>query len=116
MPLVHTIADNETPAERRTVVELADAISARTGHYDAAHLYRFRTRFFGGRANRARRGPWNELGALRQTLEAHAEAHMQRLAERVRRSSEKSVTSHTAPGVSSRPNLRGALDRLLGRG
>jgi hypothetical protein len=52
---------------------------------------------------------------LRQTLEAHAETHMQRLSERERRAGEKSVTSQSSPDVSSRPNLRRALDRWLGR-
>ncbi len=116
MLLVHTIADNETPAERRTVVELAARYLRERG-ITTPRIFTVSALDFLEAAQIGRAAaPWNELGALRQTLEAHAEAHMQRLAERVRRSSEKSVTSHTAPGVSSRPNLRGALDRLLGRG
>jgi hypothetical protein len=116
MLLAHTIADNETPGERRTVVELATRYLRERGivagriftisaldFFDAAHT---------GRAAAA----WNELGALRQTLEAHAQAHMQRLADRERRDAGKSVTAATPPEVSSRPNLRRALDRLLGRG
>ena len=116
MLLVHTIADNETPAERRTVVELAARYLRERG-IPAPRIFTVSALDFLEAAQLGRAAAaWNELGALRQTLEAHAEAHMQRLAERERRAAEKSVTSHPASGVSSRPNLRGALDRLLGRG
>jgi hypothetical protein len=114
MLLAHTIADNETPAERRNVVELAGRyvhgrnIPVRRIFTISAldYLEHVQT----GRPAAA----WNELGALRETLRAHAEEHMQRLAERARRTAADPATGERSE-VSSRPRLRDALRRLLGR-
>jgi predicted GTPase len=113
MLLAHTIADNETAAERRNVVELA-------GRYVQGRNIPVRRIFtisaldylehlHTGRPAAA----WNELGALRETLRAHAEEHMQRQAERLRRTALPAAAP--AAEVSSRPNLRNALRRFLGR-
>ena len=115
MLLAHTIADNETPAERRTVVELAARYLRERGIATPRIFTISALDFFEAAQSGRAAAAWNELGALRQTLEAHAEAHMQRLSERERRAGEKSVTSQSSPDVSSRPNLRRALDRWLGR-
>ncbi len=113
MLLAHTIADNETAAERRTVVELAGRYLRERGiavnriftisaldYLDAAQTQRAAA-------------AWNELGALRETLRAHAEEHMQRLAAR-RRVVEAPLPAPAAE-KGSQPNLRRALDRLFGR-
>jgi hypothetical protein len=115
MLLAHTIADNETPAERRTVVELAARYLRERGIATPRIFTVSALDFFEAAQTGRAAAAWNELGALRQTLEAHAETHMQRLSERERRAGEKSVTSQSSPDVSSRPNLRRALDRWLGR-
>jgi predicted GTPase len=115
MLLAHTIADNETPAERRTVVELAARYLRERGIATPRIFTISALDFFEAAQTGRAAAAWNELGALRQTLEAHAETHMQRLSERERRAGEKSVTSQSSPDVSSRPNLRRALDRWLGR-
>jgi predicted GTPase len=116
MLLAHTIADNETPGERRTVVELATRYLRERGIVAGRIFTISALDFFDAAQTGRAAAAWNELGALRQTLEAHAQAHMQRLAERERRDAGKSETAHAPPEVSSRPNLRRALDRLLGRG
>jgi tRNA U34 5-carboxymethylaminomethyl modifying GTPase MnmE/TrmE len=114
MLLAHTIADNETATERRNVVELA-------GRYVEGRNIPVRRIFtisaldylehlHTGRPAAA----WNELGALRETLRAHAEEHMQRLAERARRTPAPAA-AQALHEVSSRPKLRDALRRLLGR-
>jgi hypothetical protein len=57
---------------------------------------------------------WNEFRALRDTLEAHAEEHMLRLAERERRNAELAeVRNSGAKSVDSRPSLRRVLERFL---
>jgi hypothetical protein len=67
-------------------------------------------------ATEAGRAPagWNELVALRSTLEAHAEEHMSRLAraERERAERERLQTAVSAPETSERRSL---LGRLFGR-
>lgn len=82
--LAHTIADNESSSERRTVVELAGRYARERGIavtrvYTISALDYFE-------ALQAHRGAsaWNELGALRETLASHAEEHMHRLAARER--------------------------------
>jgi len=112
----HTIADNESTAERRDVVELAGRY-VRERNIPVQRIFTVSALDYleakqAGRAAAA----WNELGALRETLEAHSEEHMRRLAERERRNAELAAIAK-APGetASSRPNLRRALERLLGR-
>jgi hypothetical protein len=84
MLFAHTIADNETPAERRNVVELATTylqernIPANRLFAVSAHEYQ--------RALEAGRAPaaWNEFGAVVATIEGQAETHMARLARLAR--------------------------------
>ncbi len=114
MLLAHTIADNETPAERRNVVELAARYVQSRGipvkRIFTISALDYLEHLHTGRPAAA----WNELGALRETLQAHAEEHMQKLAERARRAAAQTAAPAETP-VSSRPNLRGALRRLFGR-
>ena len=105
MTFVHTIADNETPDDRRNVVLLADRYLRERGIV-TQRIFTVSTR---------EQGAWNELGALRATLVAHAEEHMERLrrAQRERAEQERLAgTSLTAGGAGGR---RSFLDRLLGR-
>lgn len=69
MTFVHTIADNEEPAERKNVVMLADRYLRERGIVPQ-RIFTTSTR-----TSEA----WNELGALISTVEAHAEEHMERL-------------------------------------
>jgi predicted GTPase len=115
MLLAHTIADNESPAERRNVVELAARYLLERG-IDAKRIFTISALdYFEARQTGRAPAAWNELGALRETLQAHAEEHMRRLAERERRMETFERSPRSLP-VSSRPNLRKALDRFLGRG
>jgi hypothetical protein len=86
----HTIADNETGTERRNVVMLADRY-LRERAITPQRIFTVSTRV--GDA-------WNELGALRATLAAHAEEHMERLkrSEREREAQNRLATS-PAPTV-----------------
>jgi hypothetical protein len=114
--LAHTIADNESPRERRTVVELAERYLRERG-IDVKRIFTISALDY-FEAVQAKRAPaaWNELGALRDTLQAHAEEHMHKLAERQRRAAQTTVTSATArQPESSQPKLRSALERLFGR-
>jgi hypothetical protein len=113
MLLAHTIADNETAAERRTVVELAGRYLRERG-IGVNRIFTISALDFLEAAQTKRAAAaWNELGALRETLRAHAEEHMQRLEAR-RRAAEAPVrAAETEKG--SQPNLRRALDRLFGR-
>lgn len=114
MLFAHTIADNEAPAERRHVAELAaEYLKARNvpsqrifvvsaAEYDEAR-----------RAGRAAAG-WNEMEALRSTLEAHAQAHMDRLDQRSKALAAGSSSSGEAPVEP--PHRRGLLERLFKKG
>lgn len=116
MLLAHTIADNENASERRTVVELA-ARYVRERGIDVARIFTISALdyFEAAQTKRAASG-WNELGALRDTLQAHAEEHMLRLEARRRAASAPaSAPSHAETVASERPKLRSALDRLFGR-
>jgi hypothetical protein len=114
MLFAHTIADNEAPSERRHVVELAQAylrernIPADRIFVVSAHEY--------DDARRNGRAPagWNEMEALRSTLEAHAESHMARL-ERLARAATKTqeATAAEAPATQRAPGLFG---RMFGKG
>ncbi|MEA2688885.1 MAG: hypothetical protein QOD51_1492, partial [Candidatus Eremiobacteraeota bacterium] len=117
MTFVHTMADHEDSAERRNVVMLADrylrerAIVPQRIFTTSTLEYR--------EAVGARRAPagWNELVALRSTLEAHAEEHMARLERGVRERAEverlaKAGARSETPAGSER---RSFLRRLFGR-
>jgi len=122
MLLAHTIADNETAAERRTVVELAGRYLRERG-IAVARIFTISALDF-LEAAQTQRVPaaWNELGALRETLRAHAEEHMARLDARRRlREAQPDRLRQAQPDgrpegeKSSQPNLRRALDRFFGR-
>jgi predicted GTPase len=94
---VHTMADHEDSAERRNVVMLADrylrerAIVPQRIFTTSTLEYR--------EALDASRAPagWNELLALRSTLESHAEEHMARLARGERERAERERLAAAAP-------------------
>ena len=110
MLLAHTIADNESASERRTVVELA-ARYVRERGIAVARIFTISALDFFDSAQ-AKRVPaaWNELGALRDTLAAHADEHMQRRERRLRAEAEQQKERP----ATERPKLRSALDRFFG--
>jgi hypothetical protein len=103
MNFVHTIADNETAAERRNVVMLADRY-LRERAILPQRIFTVSTR---------EAAPWNELGALRSTLASHAEEHMERLQRAERDRVERERLAGTAPAAEMPTN--GAKSSLLGR-
>jgi tRNA U34 5-carboxymethylaminomethyl modifying GTPase MnmE/TrmE len=116
LTFVHTLADNEAPTERRNVVALADrylcerAIAPQRIFTVSAAEYRT--------ARLAQRAPeaWNEVGALRSTLENRATEHMARLerAERERHEIERlSAPAAVTPKDKLRPPS--LLGRFFGR-
>jgi hypothetical protein len=112
----HTIADNESAAERRTVVELAGRY-LRKSDIPYKRIFTVSALDF-DEAALAERAPsaWNELGALRETLASHAEEHMQRLARRSTQAPRPPKRETPASSAeSSQPPLRRALNRLFGR-
>lgn len=116
MILAHTIADNESASERRTVVELA----SRYVRERAIAISRIFTisalDYFEAAQTKRAAAAWNELGALRETLHAHADEHMQRLAERARRDDERALTSRAPADATPTSGLRRGLSRFFGRG
>ncbi|NNM99978.1 MAG: hypothetical protein HKL91_09285, partial [Candidatus Eremiobacteraeota bacterium] len=116
MLFAHTMADNESAGERRNVVELA-------GRYLAERKIPT-TRIFTVSAQEyataiaERRAPagWNELGALRETLDGHATSHMERLARLERSSAEIGRDLTRAAAEPTRPvGAPAFLRRLFGR-
>ncbi len=115
MLLAHTIADNETAGERRTVVELA-ARYVRERGIPVGRIFTISALDFLAAAHERRAAAgWNELEALRDTLRAHAEEHMRR--QELRR---RPVRGDSAPAAGGSPapatgGLRTTIARLLGR-
>ncbi len=111
MLLAHTIADNESAIERRTVVELAGRYLSERG-IKVNRIFTISALDF-LEAIRSNRRPeaWNELGALRDTLAAHAEEHMRKLEERERRAHEP---EQTAAPVEKQPSIGRRLARFFG--
>jgi tRNA U34 5-carboxymethylaminomethyl modifying GTPase MnmE/TrmE len=105
MTFVHTIADNETPADRRNVVNLADRYLRERGIVPQ-RIFTVSTR---------EQGAWNELGALRATLVAHAEEHMERLRRADRERAEHERLASAAVSAGGEQRRRSLFDRLLGR-
>jgi hypothetical protein len=104
MTFVHTIADNETPDDRRNVVRLADRYLRERG-IAPQRILTVSTR---------EQGAWNELGALRATLVAHAEEHMERLRRAgLERAEQERLAAAVPTGGEQR--RRSLFDRLLGR-
>jgi GTP-binding protein EngB required for normal cell division len=111
MLLAHTIADNESSGERRTVVELAARYLRERG-ISIGRIFTISALDYLEAAQTKRpAAAWNELGALRDTLAAHAEEHMRKLAERQRLASELAKVSEPAEGR----RLRRSLARFFGR-
>ena len=112
MLFVHTIADNETPSERKQVVELARSYLAQR-NIIANRIFTISTLDYAA-AKRESHAPsaWNELDALISTITADAEAHMERLArlERISKTPAQAATR----AVKEPTGLRRALARLLG--
>lgn len=114
MLFAHTIADNEAPAERRHVAELAsEYLKARNVPSERIFIVSAAEYGDARRAGRAAAG-WNELEALRSTLEGHAQAHMDRLERRAKALAAGSSASGEAP-VEPVPK-RGLFERLFKKG
>jgi GTP-binding protein EngB required for normal cell division len=115
MSLAHTIADNETSSERRTVVELA-ARYVRERGIAVTRIFTISALDFleAAQTKRAAAG-WNELGALRDTLQARAEEHTQRRERRLAAEAATRAAPASTNGEASKPKLRSALDRFFGR-
>ncbi len=112
MLLAHTIADNESASERRTVVELAGRYLRERAIAVARVFTISALDYFEAMQTKRAPAAWNELGALRETLHAHADEHMHRLAERERREAQALATpAHAEEPVTKR---RG-LGRFFGR-
>ncbi len=118
MTFVHTMADHEDGAERRNVVMLADRYLRERGiapqRVFTTSTLEYREAVAAGRAPAG----WNELIALRSTLESHAEEHMARLARADRDRAEiERLEQSAARAAESELRARGSfLRRLLGRG
>ena len=99
MLFAHTIADNETASERRHVVDLA-AQYVKERNLPAERIFTVSAHEY-ARAKDERRAPagWNEMDALRSTLEAHAETHMARLDRLARSELELAPRGGAAPGA-----------------
>jgi hypothetical protein len=116
LTFVHTMADHEDSAERRNVVMLAErylrerAIVPQRIFTTSTLEYREAVE-----AGRAPAG-WNELIALRSTLEAHAEEHMTHLARTERDRAEADRLARAVPHTSEQSGSeRGSfLRRLFG--
>jgi hypothetical protein len=116
MRFVHTIADNETPSERSSVVDLAKHYLDER-HIDTARIFIVSARedmaaHDAGRASAA----WNELGALRETLSAKAEEHMRRQNDRDRAEFEQKrqmERSSSLASTSTRLGFRRAIQNLF---
>jgi hypothetical protein len=106
MTFVHTIADNETAAERRTVVMLAERY-LRERSIATKRIFTVSTR--------EEDASWNELRAFRATLASHAEEHMDRLSRAARAHAEEARLA-AAPVAAAVDRPRGSLlGRLFGR-
>ena len=105
MSFVHTIADNETPTDRRNVVQLADRYLRERGILPQ-RIFTTSTK---------EQGAWNELGALRATLIAHAEEHMDRLKRTEREHAANARLANTAAAASAPEKPQSLLWRLFGR-
>jgi predicted GTPase len=105
MTFLHTIADNETGADRRNVVQLADRYLRERG-IAPQRIFTISTRADGA---------WNELGALRATLISHAEEHMDRLKRIERERTEYARLAKAAHTGADTERARSFIGRLFGR-
>jgi len=104
MTFVHTIADNETAAERRNVVMLADRY-LRERAIVPKRIFTVSTR---------EDASWNEIRALRATLASRAEEHMDRLQRAERQRAEEARLAAGTPRREARPGAS-LLGRIFGR-
>jgi predicted GTPase len=110
MLFAHTIADNESPSERRHVVELAGGY-LRERNIAVERIFTVSARDYQAAHDAGRiASPWNETEALRSTLEAHAETHMARLQRRTAASAPPTQATLAPPAARN-----GWLARLLGK-
>jgi predicted GTPase len=111
----HTLADNESAAERRHVVELAQQY-LRERAIAAQRIFTLSTLEY-AQAKREQRAPagWNELDALVSTISSHAEEHMARL-ERLERA-QRAETARAEQADEQPPPrpARGFFARLFSR-
>ncbi|MDQ2681285.1 MAG: dynamin family protein, partial [Candidatus Eremiobacteraeota bacterium] len=112
LQFVHTIADNESASERRQVIELATQYLGEHNIVPSRVYTVSATDYEAARREHRAAAPWNELGALLSTLEAHAESHMARLARLEKGSPE---TRPTAAPQSQTTLKRGLLRRWFGK-
>lgn len=115
MMFAHTLADNESAAERRHVVELAQQY-LRERAIPVARLFTLSTLEY-AQARREQRAPagWNELDALVSTVTAHAEEHMARL-DRLQRAQVQPADAPAAPSEQrARAKPHGFFARLFSR-
>ena len=103
MMFVHTIADNETAAERRNVVMLADRY-LRERAIVPKRIFTVTTR---------EDASWNELGALRATLASRAQEHMDTLRRAERQRADNAQLAAATAG--KEPPRGSLLGRLFGR-
>lgn len=112
MLFAHTLADHEQPAERRQVVELAGRYLRERG-IAAQRIFTVSTLDWRESRETGRAAsPYNELGTLIATLEAHAEEHMQRLAQSER---DQEMRERLSAVTQTEPAKRGGLAKALGR-
>lgn len=109
---VHTMADHEDATERRNVVMLAERY-LRERAIVPQRVFTVSTADY-REALEAGRAPsgWNELIALRATLEAHAQEHMARLERTARELAERERLTQQATSPPARPS---PFARLFGR-
>ncbi len=113
MMFVHTLADNETAAERRHVVQLAQEY-LQERRIPVQRIFTVSTLEY-AQAKREQRAPagWNELDALISTIESHAEEHMARL-ERLRQAG--AAPKPSAVPIPALKQSRGSIfTRLFGK-
>jgi hypothetical protein len=114
MTFVHTMADHEDAAERRNVVMLAERYLRERAivpqRIFTVSTQEYREALAAGRAPAG----WNELLALRETLQAHAEEHMARLARAERERAERERLAAAAPAADA-PGRASFLGRFFGR-
>jgi predicted GTPase len=113
MLFAHTIADNESPKERRHVVELAQEY-LKTRNIAAERVFVVSANdYVDARGAGRAAAPWNEMEALRSTLDAHGETHMARLA-RLERA--RTAVESPASVPLQAPPKDGFFARLFGKG
>jgi hypothetical protein len=110
--LVHTIADHESADERRHVVALAEGYARGRGIVPQRTYTVSALDYREARARGAAPSGWNELGALIDTLRAHAEEHMARIEQRER---ERALQERLVAPTPARAEKTPLLSRLFGK-